>query len=176
METHILTGEIKGDTYRKFIQYLVETSDTFMLVFLDPPLPKGSKGKINYYEETAKTRKLLAPYLIKSRKNTVWPGTVQGDGDISLTRDDYIDIYRASLDLLPFLFKPDDIHNWVPPYPQDLCFFRKGYCWMDNTVHERMTSIHCQTEEDARLLDRLGVRHDVYKNWPTELFYENYTL
>lgn len=169
MEAHLIEDNIVGSAYERLIDYAMRTSDAFLLAFID----RG--GKLT--SKQAEIRCQLASYRVKTRHNLMWPGITYGlvEGGI-IAEESFVDIYRTSEELLPFLYEVGGLFNWVRPYPEDLCFFRKGACWLSNTAHERVAEILCQTEEDTMLLPSIGMQYRRTPNCDPTMYIEEYTL
>ena len=44
--------------------------------------------------------------------------------------------YKFDEDLVDFLLKNDNLYNWLnPDFPEDIAFFKDGYCWLYSVAH-----------------------------------------
>lgn len=169
MEMHFIEENPMGDVYKNLVDYAMRTSDAFMLVY-------RANGRGELTDKQKEIRPCLAPYRLKTRHNLMWPGIIyRGFEGCIFDENSYIDIYRTSDELLPLLYEPGGLFNWSRDYPDDLCFFRKGECWLTTTGHEKIGYIACQTKEDETILSLIGVRHKI-TNCTPELFFEEYKL
>lgn len=145
----ITMDDITGSAYERFIDYALAHTDAFMFV------------GCNYYNSRIyKTHvkpfiKELQPYAIKRRHDPQWPGTVQAGTD-RYQRTIYF--YRSDPNAAAVLKSAGRIFGWVYPYyPEDLAFFRQGYCWMASVAHEEYLWFYRETKEDLTFFRSLGV-------------------
>ena len=202
----ILNKDIIGKTYNQFIQYAINTSDAFLTVVLKNPSPpfcskrqltvakeflpsfepdmttierwaNREKKEIEqdtiYKTSCAEFIKELDSYLIHQRHNPIWPSTEILSG--SSLYD--INVYSTNQSVKELLLRPNSFLSWRFPYfPEDLSFFRNGYCWVYASSHEEYIEIFPKNEEEYNILTDMGIEFtDEYKVTPvSELFYEEY--
>ncbi len=67
---------------------------------------------------------------------------------------------------------------WLNPnFPEDIAFFRNGYCWLYSVAHEEICDIYCENEEEYEYLKLIGIEFVDDEFVPTpkaELYYEEY--
>lgn len=116
----------------------------------------------------------LQPYLVKVRhKPEEWPSTKCGDSNSSKINFD-INLYKVCKEVRPHLLEPEGLYHWIYPYfPEDLCFFKDGYCWLSTSAHERDASIYTNNKDDVQELKNLGLKFK-YKEQEIKMFYEEY--
>lgn len=75
--------------------------------------------------------------LIKEKKfASKWAGTVTSGGFSEFMSSD-ISVYRACNEMKRYLLEPNRLFNWKYPYfPEDISFFKNGYCWFYTVSHE----------------------------------------
>jgi|GEM_PF-5412653 len=57
----------------------------------------------------------------------------------------------------------NDLFAWqLPFYPEDLCLFSKGKCWLETIAHEKLGYIYDDSEETKEFLRSIGVEFDEY--------------
>lgn len=166
-----VTGNIRGDDYKKVISFAMENSDAVMLIFQSygRPFKKNIKN----------VRNALKPFRIASRNNHKsredgfeWPGTVTWD-DNSLI---HADTYRLSEEVKEYVLSADDIFSWIyPNRPEDISFFSNGECWLSTTAHEELCDIFDHESEMKFLLDSLGIEYTQIHN-SCECFVEKYSF
>ena len=71
-----------------------------------------------------------------------------------------------------------DLYAWLNPnYPEDISFFKDGYCWLYSVAHEEMCDIYCESVEEYNYLRSIGIEFiddkfiEISNN---ELYFENY--
>lgn len=136
--------DITGEPYRQLINYSVEHSDAFLLVYF-------SYGRFSKMKSTArKMHDSLKQLKIKVRQNPTWPHTSSID-----TQNTYkIVFYRSTPEAKPVLLSACTIFSWDYPNPMDLCFFTNGVCWLSTTAHEEYVNFYFRTREEAnRIMD-----------------------
>lgn len=131
------------------------------------------------FKESAKPfLKKLDPYMIKKRNfPTEWPGTQVIFYDNNTDVD--ICVYKMCEEVKKFLLEPKGIFKWKYPYfPEDLCFFKDGECWLETTAHDEFGIIYTNDFEDIETLKNIGVNFDYTERNEKEidLFHEDYNL
>jgi hypothetical protein len=204
----VINKNVSHDAYNKLIDYAFVKSDAFMLVVyrycqdlkIAFKLPdrrlfesdelysmvvksiksaKDEKYKQNiiFKKSTEVFLKEINPFLVKSRcYPTIWPG-VATVFDENTSVD--INIYKICEEVKPYLYKAGGLFNWVYPYfPDDLSFFKNGYCWFYTVSHENYANIYVNNQQDIKNLLKLGIEFNVNEYTGNELspFYEDYEL
>jgi len=147
--------EPRVDVYERLIKYALKTSDAFMFVICN------YGGDSLFEERILPFIKELEPLLIKNRMNDPrWPGT-EASEEIHRYK---IHFYRSDPSALKTLLRPISLYNWQYPYfPEDLCFFRDGYCWFSTTAHEELSCIYVKDDQELNQLYDIGVTFKKYK-------------
>lgn len=203
-----ITEELNLESYTKFIDYSFSKSDAFMLVtyrenenielmFSEPSINLSLNEEIRlmilksneeakkikykdigiFKERTEPFLGKLQPYLIKKRNYpTEWPG-------IKVVLNEYtnvdICVYKVCDEVKPYLLEPKGLFNWKYPYfPDDLSFFKGGYCWFTIVAHEGFACMYIKNDDDIRNLKELGMDFNVTEHNDNEksLFYEEYNI
>ncbi len=145
-----ITDNIKDAQYNKMIEYAFCTSDYFMLVYCcyDRPYKKNVK----------KIKEALKPHLVKTRHNSVWPGT-KSYSDRKYNFD--VCFYKTDVMAKSIILQAESILAWeYPQYPEDICFFRKNRCWFFTVAHEEIIGIVHETIEDLFFLESIHVKFE----------------
>ncbi|NLP27663.1 MAG: hypothetical protein GX370_02615 [Clostridia bacterium] len=77
------------------------------------------------------------------------------------------------------MLEPKGVFNWKYPYfPDDLCFFKDGYCWFSTVAHEGYAYVFVSCIQDVEMFRSIGIIFDVSECDMTneELFFEEYML
>lgn len=128
--------------------------------------------------------------LIKEKHNPKWTGNeIFVDEEIEKNSYKYnnkylfdICFYRKSNKLKNFLLKSaNSLHEFLPPYlPEDISFFKNGYCWLETVTHEEIYTINIKNKEEYEKLISMGIKlneyDEKYINKETELWHEDYQL
>ena len=99
--------------------------------------------------------------------------------EISPNDNYFIDIcvYKVCNEVKTYLTEPKGLFNWKYPYfPDDLCFFKDGFCWFATVAHEGFAVLFIKNYQDVILLKELGVQIEekgIEEN-KNDLFYEEY--
>lgn len=115
----------------------------------------------------------LKPYLVKVRhKPEEWPSTKCGDSSDKINFD--INVYKVCSEVRPYLLEPGGLFHWISPYyPEDLCFFNDGYCWLSTSAHERNAEIYTNNKDNLQVLKDLGLKFK-YVEKEIKMFHEGY--
>lgn len=150
-----LDEEPKGVVYTKLIEHAIKTCDVFMFVTCCFYNNNEYKLKMDSFLYEFK------PYIKKIRHNrekyTEWPPTKSFDNRFERN------IFFLSCDssLKGVLLKPERLYGWLYPYyPEDLCFFRKGYCWLTSCAHEEFSFVITDDKSEYNCLESLGLKLD----------------
>ncbi len=156
-------------TYLKFVQYMLEKSDAFSLVYFQ--YQRDEKIK----KSTQVIKKALHPYLIKSWNGTKWASmeTLNERGHIYC-----IHMYRAESKAIEGLSQASCIFDWdYPTRPMDLCFFKDGFSWFASCAHERYAVLYLNEKETDEELRHLGVDLEFYGEASKDnLFYDENSI
>ena len=75
--------------------------------------------------------------------------------------DDLFDIlfFKLSEDVKKYLLSNNSLYSWLnPESPEDISFFKEGYCWLRSVSHEEIYNIYCKSEEEYEYLKSIGIR------------------
>ena len=51
------------------------------------------------------------------------------------------------------------LYNWMyPNLPEDLCFYKKGKCFLKSVAHEKLCWIYAEEEDEKRALKKIGLK------------------
>lgn len=127
-----------------------------------------------FEESTKPFLQKLQPYLVKERhKPEEWPSTKCGENNSDKIHFD-INVYKVCKQVRRYLLEPKGLFHWIHPYfPEDLCFFKDGFCWISTSAHERKAEIYTKEEDDTKVLKNLGLKFKSEKK-ETRMFHEEY--
>ena len=67
--------------------------------------------------------------------------------------------YRFSAEIKNYLLTNKNLYAWLNPgYPEDISFFKDGYCWLYSVAHEDLCDIYCENEKEYEYLKSIGIQ------------------
>lgn len=173
--------DIKGEAYKIFIRYALEYSDTFTFcipnfnylrvtdtnkAFLDKEDIADSKSRTNIKdnEDFKIYKRNVQPFLnvienqiIATYNNTVYNGQIYNyDSEIYVAEIKDID------KCFEFLTSADSLFSWkANKYPEDICFFANGYCWLQSIAHEGDCFVYINDSQTLQKLKDMGLKFTV---------------
>lgn len=168
-------SEIKDKVYKDLIDYAFTKCDAVMFVIRkDLYIKEKSKDVINNFNKMINFTSKLNEYLLKKRNGSHWVySEVYADDDLF-----QIQFYKFNLELKQFLLINNSFYEWLHPlYPEDIAFFKDGYCWLYSVAHEGICEIYYETKNEYNELCKLGIKFDKFYILPLEnRYYENYKM
>lgn len=152
-----------GETYYNFLDYAFQKSNYFMLVY------------VNYYgngytKAMKQYMKALEPFIIKSRTNPSWPGTLKTFCPNTTYK---INFYRNTPEAKAVLKQAYCLSDWSrPSYPQDLAFFRGNQCWFYSVGHEMIGAFIHADAEDINFVVTNGLASSTDTYIPRDSYYD----
>lgn len=166
----VINENIKNETYQKLIEYYFDKCDTVMFIsnkdgFNDEEVSELIKS-MNEMED-----KLKKSY-IKSINRSNWVFRIIGDSsvikDSNFNQRYKIYFYKFTEEVKDYLLSNQNLYSWLnPKYPEDVSFFRNGWCLLSTITHEEMCDIEVETEEEYEYLKSIGIEFYEDKFTPT---------
>lgn len=146
---------------------------------------KAKKNLLLQEKSIGSLKEKFKKYLIKERHNPRWIGTEvymnTNQGESLKYKEQYLyDIcfYRACPEIEEFLLHTvDSLYDFKPPYlPEDISFFKEGYCWLNTITHEKIGYIYIKDINEYKDIIDIGIKIEKYDNCNQndEELYENY--
>lgn len=165
--------KIEKQTYEKLLKYVFQKCDVVSFV------TRTDKIKLNF--DAKEKLKILEQNLFE-KYHKYFIGNKEEDWvkeNNSVFNVYYIThFYRLGNELKEYLLSNKNLYNWLEPkYPEDICFYKNGYCWLYSVTHEEICDIYCENEEEYEYLKSIGIEFVEDKFVPTpkeELYYEEY--
>ena len=151
-------SDIKGKVYEDLVRYASKRCDAVMFVFCKVPF-RGEK--LMELEETkSKVKKKLEKSFLKDREGNEWVYTGRYYPWVGNKKmGSNILFYKFDEDLVDFLLKNDNLYNWLnPDFPEDIAFFKDGYCWLYSVAHEEMCVIYCSDKKEYVEMKNMGIK------------------
>ena len=171
-------SEIKGKVYEDLIKYASKRCDAVMFVFCKVPF--RGKQFIELDKTKNKVKNKLEKSFLKDRVGNEWVFTGRYYpfvGDAILASD--ILFYKFDDDLVSFLLKKNNLYDWLNPNsPEDIAFFKNGYCWLYSVAHEDICDIYCKNRKEYEELKKIGLEfyeNDFEETPKDKLYFEDYT-
>lgn len=126
--------------------------------------------------------------ILKTRTGGYWVFTKVGNQRYGLEEkdppgyDELFEVFFLKTNQLvkDYILTNRNLYQWLnPKYPEDISFFKNGYCWLYSVVHEEMCEIYCDNIKEYEYLKSLGIKFVEEKFVPTpkeNLYYENYNI
>ena len=150
MKSYLLNDFSEKEAYLRFIDYMLDESEAFSLVYFKYDKREPTKKSTNEVAE------MLKPYKICSHETCSWPSnmTLNENGHIyKLT------LYRAERGAFDALAKADGLFDWdYPRFPMDLCFFKGGYAWFVSSGHSQYAVIYTDSDDAVARLSDIGAK------------------
>ena len=132
----MLKIKLSDKKYRTFIDYAINSCDSFSLVF---EKCENDTSQYTFME----TYFSLCDNIIK--KETIY---LHPDTGTSFENADIL-YFEFNSQTGAFLKNADGIYNWNgKQLPEELCFYRNNKIWFSCTCHERLLRIGNETNED----------------------------
>lgn len=155
----LINDAIKGDTYKKLIEYSFEKCNVVMFVFKKWGL---DELKINKLNDTMNNLELnFRKTLITKINRPFWVFTECFNCKYS--EDEFnslfeIHFYKISETLKKYLLSNCDLYKWLnPAYPEDIAFFKDNVCWLSSVTHEKLCDICVENEKEYDYLKSIGI-------------------
>lgn len=184
----ILLDNITGDTYKRVIQYAVQTSDA-MLVSTVNEAPRHETVE----EYKARVLSLIPGFVITDEIEKRWRqeeeeyqadrklfderclpfweslspflikkrhNAVWPTRTMVMSPSAYtVGVYRVCEEVYPLLLKPESYCAWrYPLYPEDLCFIDRHRCWLCGCSHENTVAFYPRSQEEYAFFQSLGIQ------------------
>ena len=170
-----ILGNVKGKQYDVLIDYMLKECDVFTFclpnfgkqVVISQKIQDIKKSSdiiidcVEYLDggsEFAKYKKKVLPRMNKiyDHKLKVYYSVKYGSSLYGSEREIYIIRIDSSLDRT--FFKNKGLFDWrFPKFPEDLCFYKSGKCFMETVAHEQLCFFYSDDKEIQIFLDSIGV-------------------
>jgi len=150
------------NTYKKLIEYYFNKCDVIMFVFRTDGLSIYDKQQMKNKSELIE--KQLKSSLIKNINRPTWVFHESANSEYScLSDEDFIQqfniyFYKCTEEVKKYLLSNQNIYTWLNPnYPEDMSFFKDGYCLLNTLTHEEICDIEVETKEEYEYLKNIGI-------------------
>lgn len=167
----------KKDTYQKVIEYYSNKCDTVMFVLNKDGFDEEELQELNNLKE--KIEEKFKNSFIKSVHRLTWVNHECGyERQRGLSLRDFtnqftIYYYKFTEELKDYLLSNKNIYTWLnPDYPEDISFFKDGYCLFYSVIHEEIVELEIRSKEEYKYFKSIGVEfYDEYYE-SKDLYYE----
>lgn len=179
--------DIAKKSYKEFIDRALLYSDVVSTMIPYPidnedfckKKPKLKKRLTPYLERMEKWQNEMDGYLLYSRYSNHLPCVAS---ELCFDTNVYkfcLLFYRIASGVNEVLYRPSSVFNWGSgDYPEDLSFFKDGYCWLSTSSSLNIMYIHDSNPEFIEWFKGLGIFCVEMPNNPDieNGFYEPYQL
>lgn len=182
----IVKIKIKNRIYEKLINYAFEKSDAIMFVSRKDGFSPTELEELDNTIENIKMK--FSDSILKTRTGGYWVFTKVGNQRCGLEEEDppgYDELFevlflKTNQSVKEYMLTNKNLYQWLnPKYPEDISFFKNGYCWLYSVAHEEMCEIYCENIKEYEYLKSLGIKFFENKFTPTpkeNLYYEDYNI
>lgn len=165
MKCYYVSGLDDRTAYLKFVQYMIERSSSFSLVYFR----YNSSEKLKKTCRSVKTD--LASYKLFEKNVLKWPSMETRNENGHIYR---LAMYRSVPEVESVLARANSLWDWdYPALPMDLCFYKDGYAWFAASSHETWNCLYIDDANTAAEMRALGfVLTDEAEIDDTSVFYE----
>lgn len=169
----LIKGYIKNEIYEKLLKYAFNKCDTVRF------LTRSDQFRFNFCSQ--KKLKMLEQQLVEKFQDCFL--TYKRDDwweENNSIPDEYyrLHFYKINENLKEYLLSNKNLYAWLnPKYPEDISFFKNGYCWLYSVTHEKICNIYCENEQEYEYLKSIGIKFvdNEFKPIPKDkLYYEKY--
>lgn len=183
----LVKGIIKDKQYELLIKYAFQKSDAVMFVLRKDGFTNDQKLQLDMNAKVFKKR--LNHSFLKSRNGSYWVFTKVGYSQLNIAEykdssdfDNLFEIlfYKTNKEVEEYLLTNKNLYTWLnPKYPEDVSFFKNGYCWLYSVAHEELCDIYCENEEEYNYLKSIGIEfvdNKFVKTLDNDLYFESYNI
>lgn len=183
----LVEGMIKNEVYEKLIEYSFQKCDALMFIFRKDGFNDSQKQMVDI--QTEKVKNDFSNSCLKVRDGAHWVFTKVGYSQLNISGYEdppffeklfEIFFYQTTEKLKQYLLFNKNLYEWNnPKWPEDISFFKNGYCWLYSVTHENFCYIYCENKEEYEYLKSIGIefQEKEFKSTPkNELYYENYNI
>lgn len=158
-----ILNDINDELYEKFIEYAFSKCDAVMFVSNKIGF---SNEEIDILEKTiGNLKQNYTDSFLKSRNGSIWVsrniGSKNQKKDPKFENLFEILFYSTSKEIQEYLLSNKDVYAWCnPQYPEDISFFKNGYCWFHVITHESNCFLFCENKEEFNYLKSIGFKFD----------------
>ena len=151
--------------------------DAVMFVFSQVPFRGNDILVLNETKE--KVKKQFANSILKIRNVDYW--VFSGISIHLPSREDSVSevqFYKFDDSLKESLLTKKNFYSWCnPKFPEDIVFFKDGYCWLYSVAHEDICDIYYKDRKEYEELKAIGIEfyEKDFEVMPKEkLYFERY--
>lgn len=166
------SGDATGTQYIAVVRYLLQHSDAFQVVLANHRVRSKLPANSRWFKETLKKDRVggwskTGDYVLPLTEGTTAPGKYCTTA-----------IFQTSDNSLSVLEKPMSFGDWLlPDYPEDLSFYKDGYCWFSMCSHEQIIWFCAERDVADEIISLSGIPFENGGRCEeSELFHEKYKL
>ena len=142
---------------------------------------EGRKQFLIQEKNTSELKERLKKYLVKEKHDSKWTVN-EVFGKNEKENNQYIfDIcfYKICPEVEKFLLESvDSLYAFDPPYlPEDIAFYKDGYCWFYTVTHEERCDMDIESIEECKYIENMGIKLEKYEtNEKDKDLFEEYEI
>lgn len=128
------------------------------------------EGRKNFFIQEKYTNEIkekLKKYLVKEKHDSKWTVNEVSKENKKENNQYIFDIcfYRICLEVEKFLLESvDSLYAFDPPYlPEDIAFYKDGYCWFYTVTHEERCEMDIENIEECNYIENMGIKIEKYE-------------
>lgn len=105
-------------------------------------------------------------YLVKEKHDNSWTMTKVDIKEKDEKGKYMFDIcfYKICPEVEKFLLERNSLYAFEPPYlPEDIAFYKDGYCWFYTISHEKIGTMDIENKEDREYIKKIGIETQEYE-------------
>lgn len=175
---------IENEIYEKLMDYAFKKCDAVMFIFRkDMYSTDLSRNQLNILnKKMTELKYYFKDDILKIRNSSHWAYSKVSTSKESLTKSQFEKMFeiiflKTNEKVKNYLLSNKNMYNWLHPYyPEDLSFFKNGYCWLSTVSHEQECFINCNEKEFVELkeIGLIPIDKKSIKIEKSDVYYEKY--
>lgn len=170
----VINEEVKDETYEKLIEYYIKKCDTVMFVADKRGLSLSANKKLEKNMEMMGRK--LKNSIIKKIHRPYWTFhscMFDKNSHPRVKEEDFANLftiyfYKTNNEVKEYLLSHKNLYTWLnPKYPEDISFFKNGWCLLSTIIHEKTIYIEVENQEEYEHLKNIGIEFNEPEFTPT---------
>lgn len=128
---------------------------------------EGKKNFLIQKKYTEELKERLKEYLVKEKHDSKWTVNEVCEKKEKENNQYVFDIcfYKVCPEIEKFLLESvDSLYAFNPPYlPEDIAFYKDGYCWFYTVTHEERCDMYIESIEECNYIENMGIKIEKYE-------------
>ena len=127
---------------------------------------KGKKQFLIQEKYITELKEKLKRYLVKEKHDSKWTVNKVWAKNKKENNQYLFDIcfYKVCPEIEKFLLESaKSLYAFNPPYlPEDIAFYKNGYCWFYTVTHEERCDMYIESIEECNCIENMGIKIERY--------------